>query len=304
MRVVTQRRPATDKDSPAALALGFFDGVHLGHCAVLGSMMAYAQEQGLRPAVFTFGGGPKDDGKGRRLMTVAEKEDRLRTMGVDSCYVPPFDSFYFLSPEEFFYDMLLKEYNARALFCGENFNFGARRSGNVDLLQKMCRENAVAMCVVPTTLYKGQPVSSTRIRTALAAGAISEANAMLGRPYEVAFATQGQRHGVKRGLCVQGLCCPAELQSPAPGAYIAQVLEDGCAVPAVLACGMPFADSGQPSCDVFVCAEEQLPEGQPLRVRLFEKLEEVQEPAPLQADALRRCAAQSRSYFATEGGPQ
>lgn len=307
MRIETKRRPATGEDTPAAVAMGFFDGVHLGHQAVIGAARDYAVAHGLRLAVFTFGQGPKGDGLGRHLQSDSEKHRQLAALGVDTCYQPDFGSFSFLAPEDFYRQMLLGEYNAKALFCGEDFAFAAHRAGNVALLKTLCAQTGVALGVVPTTFYKGEPVSSSRIRAALEAGNIPEVNAMLGRPYEIDFAVErGQGLGHTLGTPTINQRFPADLQPPPFGVYITQTLLDGKAWPSATGFGTrPTVDGGSPSCETFIPGYTGDLYGENVRVRFFERIAPSRKFADTAAlgAAVQDWGHQAKAYFAANGQP-
>lgn len=301
MRIERKRHPATGEDTPAAVAMGFFDGVHLGHQAVIGAARDYAAAHGLRLAVFTFGQGPKGDGQGRHLQSDDEKNRQLDALGVDTCYQPGFESFRALLPEDFYREMLLEEYNAKALFCGEDFAFGARRAGNVALLETLCADTGVALRVVPTTLYKGEPVSSSRIRMALERGDIPEVNAMLGRPYEIDFAVEhGKGLGHTLGMPTINQRFPQDLQPPPFGVYITQALLEGKAWPSATGFGTrPTVNGDAPSCETFIPGYSGNLYGENVRVRFFEKIADSSKFDSVEAlaAAVQGWGKQTRAYF-------
>ena len=163
-----------------ALALGYFDGVHTGHARVIGAAAEYAKGHALDTAVFTFTIG-QDGHKGKRLLDEGQKHTALEALGVDYCFEPPFDSFKSLTPEQFFERLILKQYRAKAVFCGEDYRFGARRAGDAATLCALCAAHGVHFETVGMAYYAGKPVSTSRIKAALAAGDIKAANDMLGR---------------------------------------------------------------------------------------------------------------------------
>ena len=175
-----------------AVALGFFDGVHIGHRAVISAAVDCAHAEGLEAAVFTFSLPAGHAMKGGRLITDEEKHRRIEELGADHFFEPAFEEFCDLSPEAFVTDVLAGLYNAKAVFCGDNFTFGKKAAGNVAVLRELCAPLGIRVEVVPMALYKGETVSATRIRAALAAGEMGEVAAMLGRPYSIDFEV---RHG-------------------------------------------------------------------------------------------------------------
>lgn len=271
MRIVDRRAARGAGDSPAAVALGLFDGVHLGHAAVIGAARDCAREEGLRCAVFTFEGGQKGQ---KHLLTEEQKHRELAALGVETCYQPPFESFCALSPEDFFSEMLAGEYNAKILVCGENFAFGAKRAGNAALLGRLCEARGMALKVAPMAGYKGQAVSSSRIRAALAEGNMEDVNAMLGRPYEIDYPVRhGRGLGGKLGFPTLNQCFSEDIQPPAYGVYATRTLIDGRAWPSATGWGTrPSVDDGPPSCETFIPGFEGELYGLCPRVRFYKKL--------------------------------
>ena len=117
----------------ACVALGYFDGVHLGHRRVLARTVEAARERGCTSAVFTFAPPLDRAVKGRAILTPEEKARRIAAMGVEHYVRPPFEEFCTLSPEAFVHDVLAVRFGAKAVFCGDNFTFGSRKAGNVDM---------------------------------------------------------------------------------------------------------------------------------------------------------------------------
>ena len=178
-----------------AVAMGFFDGIHIGHRAVIEGAVEWARAHGAAPAVFTFHLPTDSRMKGRRLLATEEKHALVENLGVEYYLCPDFEEIRAMTPEQFVYG-IVQDCHARALVCGENFTFGAKAAGNPDLLRKLCAPLGVEVIVVPMAQFEEKPVSSTRIRTALEGGDIPAANAMLGMPYAIRFAVQ---HGAGLG---------------------------------------------------------------------------------------------------------
>ncbi len=213
---------------PAAVALGLFDGLHLGHQAVIRRAV---ETKGLVPAVFTF----RFDEEGSvtkknfaRILSPALKRERLRALGVQAVFEPPFSSIMALPPEEFFQKILLGFMHAKAVFCGGDFRFGKNAAGDAGLLQRLCEENGVAFTVVPPVLDSGKPVSSTRIRAALREGDIGTANRLLGYPFMTGgTVVHGQHMGHSLGFpTINQLFQPGEL-IPRFGVYATIAEIDG-----------------------------------------------------------------------------
>lgn len=304
MELVNQRRHITNKDTPCAVALGFFDGVHLGHREVLGTMLAFARKNGLRPAVFTFTQNENSGQKGQTILLPPQKHRLLAEMGIETCYEPPFKSFADLSPESFFNDVLIGEFNTAAIFCGEDFGFGAKRAGNAALLKQLCAENGIHFSAAKTALYKGDAVSSTRIKAALACGDIESANAMLGRPYEIELpVTHGRRLGSSLGFPTANQIFPPALAQPSFGVYATRAVINGEEFAAATGFGTrPTVDGGSPSCETFIINFAGTLYDENLTIRFYKRLADAQKFSGLAelAAAIKGWARQAEEYF--DGG--
>ena len=244
------RRPGT------AVALGFFDGVHTGHRAVIDAAVDWAKHSGLAPAAFSFTLPAGHAMKGGRLITEEEKRARIAALGVEEFFEPAFGEFCDLSPEQFAGGMLAGRFGAKAVFCGDNFTFGKKAAGRVEDLRALCAPLGIRVQVVPMTLYEGETVSSTRIRAALAAGDIPAANAMLGRPYAIDFEVRhGKGLGRTLGMPTINQVFPAGFAQPRYGVYATRVWLDGAPHAGATGFGVrPTVDpSGQnPTCETFI----------------------------------------------------
>ncbi len=203
-----------------AVAMGYFDGLHIGHHAVIQTAVDWAEAHGAQPALFTFELPRKNILKGSRLISTADKHAAIEAMGVAHYIEPQFAEIKDCSAVDFV-DKLIDTLDARALVCGENFTFGAKAAGNVALLQTLCAARGVSVLVVPLAQYQSEPVSSTRIRTVLSGGDISAVNAMLGLPYAIQFEVQRGR-GLGKTLDVPTInqIYPEGFQLPKFGIYI------------------------------------------------------------------------------------
>lgn len=185
MRIITDISKASPE--PKAIALGTFDGVHLGHRAVIRAACDSARDGGLIPAVFTFSGLPRNAfcaGGSERihpLCTFAEKARLIEALGVELMFAPAFTKeLYTIPAEEFISEILIKRLGARHIVCGFDHRFGAGGAGNVELLMSVCREKGCAVTILPPVTVNGEKVSSTRIRALLERGYIDNARELLG----------------------------------------------------------------------------------------------------------------------------
>ena len=172
-----------------AVALGFFDGLHIGHAAVVSRTLSYQQE-GLCPCVFTFtmdGGHPAAKSTANALTTERQKEQLLENWGVRLVLCPDFSEFHAMEPESFVDEILVRRLNANAACCGEDFRFGKKAAGDVGQLAALCQARGIRLDVVPPVTFEGERVSSTRIRSLLGEGRVADANRMLGRAFGYDF---------------------------------------------------------------------------------------------------------------------
>ena len=173
--------------SPCAVCLGTFDGVHLGHRALLRATVDVAQEKGLLPCAYTFDVPPAAVlGKSRAVVLTGmeEKAELMATCGVETIIYSRFDrSVAAQSAEDFFDDLLLRRLNARHVIIGFHYHFGCMARGDAALMRKFCERAGIGLTVVPPVrLTDGTLVSSTAIRACLASGDRRGAEEMLNRP--------------------------------------------------------------------------------------------------------------------------
>ena len=221
MQIVSSLSPLTlEHEGGTAVAMGYFDGIHIGHRAVIEGAVEWAKAHGAAPAVFTFKLPADSKMKGRRLLSTEDKHALIASLGVEYYLCPEFEEIRAMTPEQFVYG-IVQDCHARALFCGENFTFGAKAAGTPELLKELCAPLGVEVVVVPMAQFEEKPVSSTRIRTALEGGDVPAANAMLGMPYAIRFAVQhGAGLGHTLGVPTINQIYPAGFQMPRYGIYI------------------------------------------------------------------------------------
>lgn len=187
MALIFLRSPQ-EADTPTAIALGSFDGVHAGHRRVLAAALRLAQLQPqLVPTVVSFWPHPREVLAGEprlRLDLPEEKLDCLMQLGIRQLVLVPFDKkLAALTPQQFVQQILLEQLGAKVITIGENFRFGAQRSGGPEDLKRLAGAAGVLVEVVPLLDDQGQRISSSRIRLALAAADLLEVVRLLQRPY-------------------------------------------------------------------------------------------------------------------------
>jgi riboflavin kinase/FMN adenylyltransferase len=230
-------------------ALGFFDGVHLGHQALLKACRELAKQLNCKAGVVTFIGHPDELVTGQKTMLINTYQDRRRLLkgyGMETVVELTFDETLMKLPWQDFYQMLRREYNAVGLVCGEDFRFGFRGQGNAALLKQICAADGIPCAVIPQQTLEGIAVSSTHIRSLLQRGNIEEAEKFLGHRHSfTGTVVKGQQLGRKLGTPTANLSLPAELLSLPFGVYICRAKAEGIDCPAVTNIGIRPTVSGE-----------------------------------------------------------
>jgi riboflavin kinase/FMN adenylyltransferase len=176
--------------TPHAVTIGNFDGLHLGHKAMLARLQDVARARGLPSCVLSFEPHPREffapDQAPARLSSLREKAECLRRLGIDRLHVFRFDrAFSALSAEAFIEQVLGHTLQARYVLVGDDFRYGAKRTGDFALLQKAGETFGFDAEFLPTVELAGERASSTAVRQALAAGELEHAARLLGQPYSI-----------------------------------------------------------------------------------------------------------------------
>ena len=213
------------------IALGFFDGVHLGHCALLRECRRLADQLGCAAAALTFETHPEALVCGhapRLLNTAGDRQRLLLAAGMDRVIVLPFDRNMMTMPWQSFFRLLVSKYQAAGLVCGHDFRFGSRGAGTPELLRAACEKEGIPCTVIPEQKLEEITVSSTYIRTLVEAGELERAARFLGHPHIfTGFVVPGQHLGRTIGVPTANLCLPRDLAQPRRGVYACRALVDG-----------------------------------------------------------------------------
>ena len=209
------------------LALGFFDGVHLGHQALLRACRQLADQHGLLAGVVTFDSHPGAvlGGEAPKLInTPADRQKLLEQYGMDRIISLPFDEDMMATPWQDFLTRLMTEYNAAGFVCGDDFRFGAKGQGNAMLLKQACEERGMPCAVVSQQMVDGIRVSSTHIRGLLEQGRMEEAVRFLGHPHILSgTVVPGRQLGRTIGIPTANLELPQAVVTPKFGVYACKV---------------------------------------------------------------------------------
>lgn len=211
------------QDGPLHLALGVFDGVHLGHRAVIARPVEAARKGAGKAFVVTFDPHPirviaPEKASASLLATLDEKAAVVRALGVDGLLVIHFDmAFSKMDAEEFVRKLLAAD--VRTIAVGEDWRFGSKRSGDVAMLRRMGCELGFKLEAVPPVMWDGERISSTRIRQAIRDGNFDAVEEMLGRPYELSGTViEGRKLGRGLGFPTANLRL-GERQTPRDGVW-------------------------------------------------------------------------------------
>ena len=289
------------------VALGCFDGVHIGHRALLNEARAEADRLGCTAAAMTFDTHPDTLLTGvptALLNTAADRDLLLKACGMDEVLTLRFDRAMMATEWEVFAEeILLRRFRAAAVVCGYDFRFGARGEGTAEKLREFCACRGIGCTVVPEVRMDGETVSSTRIRALLREGGMAGAVRLLGHPHILSgTVVTGQKLGHTLGIPTANLPVPEGLTVPAFGVYAAKAVTGTGIFPAVVNLGVhptvgalraPVAEAWLQdfSGDLY---------GAPLRLEFFTRLREERTFPSLDAlcAEIRRNAEQAKAFFA------
>ena len=218
-------------------ALGFFDGVHLGHQALLKVCRILADSTGSIAGVATFGNHPDalTQGSAPRLInTLSDRKRLLEGFSMDQVLELPFDEALKTMPWEAFLDMLCAQHAAAGFVCGDDFRFGHKGEGTAEKLKAFCESKKLPCVIIPEQLLDGVRISSTHIRQLLEAGDVANAHRFLGhRHILTGTVVAGRQLGRTIGIPTANLQLPEGVVCPRFGVYACHALVDGKQYPAV-----------------------------------------------------------------------
>ena len=216
----------------SVLAIGNFDGIHLGHQAILRATVERAHALSAVSTALTFDPSPRKvlrpETAPLRLSTNAQRMEWFNALGLEAAVVLPFTlDLARLSPEKFVEQILLRDLHIKAVLVGENFKFGHKQAGDVKLLSELGAKHGFAVVTVPPVVYRGEIVSSTIIRREVAEGDVSHAARLLGRPFALTGeVVSGTGTGSRFTFPTLNLAAEQELL-PARGVYVTRTCLDG-----------------------------------------------------------------------------
>jgi riboflavin kinase/FMN adenylyltransferase len=261
------------------LTIGNFDGLHRGHQALLKSVVQTAADKKGTASVLTFDPHPitvLSPGTPLRLLTTMEaKLARLEEAGVEHVFCVPFDkAFAALAPDQFVFKILRDQIGVREVLVGEQFAFGAGRSGRMADLVRLSHTAGFVVHAVSPIRVDGEIVSSTRIRMMVQAGEVARAARFLGRLYDLAgTVVPGEQRGQSMGWPTANIRLPHHRVTPADGVYATTALWNGRSIDSVAYIGMrPTFGNGERLLEVYLLDERIDLYGQEITVRFVERL--------------------------------
>ena len=297
---------------PTASALGFFDGVHRGHGALLRRTTEVACRLNATPAAFTFDRPPKEVVTGKPVPLINSTQERQELMerlyGIRQVIVAPFDhEMMTMSWEDFITKLLVGTYGAVYLVAGHDYRFGHKNAGTPELLQEKCRQLGLGCDIIPKVEYDGITVSSTYIRQLVESGQVERAAEFLGHRHCLSqTVTHGFRFGRTIGIPTINFTVPDHVLVPERGVYITRAyLPDGSSIAGVTNVGTrpTVSDSSKVSIETFLLDFDGDLYGKRIRLEFCRRLrEEKKFDSPQQLkDEVEKNIAQARAYFRETG---
>ncbi len=279
-----------------AVAIGNFDGVHLGHASIASRLVSAAQRVGGPAVVFTFDPHPvrilRPEAAPPPLTWTDRKAELLGRLGIDAMIAYPTDTALLeLSAEMFFQQIIVERLAAREMVEGPNFYFGHNRTGTIDVLRRLCAAAKIGLEVVDPVIVGGQAVSSSRVRRLLADGLVDDARSLLTEPYRLRGMV---RHGVGRGMKLGFPTANVDAIDtllPGAGVYAGRAIAAGAAWPAAINVG-PNPTFGEQAMkvEVHLIGFQGSLYGEPLEVDFLSRLRDIQRFDNVEALLTQICA--------------
>jgi riboflavin kinase/FMN adenylyltransferase len=268
-----------DIHRPTVLTLGVFDGLHLGHQLIMGTVVKRARETGAIPTVITFDPHPRavlhPESSPPLLQTLDQKVEGFGVLGIEQTIVIRFDEgFSQTRAEDFLSDVVRDRLHAKEVYLGCGFAFGHNREGNIELLRRVSQRLGFFADEVPEVQFRNQRVSSSKIRALLAEGKVNLARRLLARPYGVEGRVErGAERGAALGFPTANLH-PRNRVIPRNGVYVTGTLIDGQWRRSVTNVGVrpTFESDAEPSVETFVMDWAGDLYGDVVRVRFLHRL--------------------------------
>lgn len=292
-------------EEETAVAIGKFDGVHLGHRTLLEKVLK-AKALGLKALVFTFTPSPGAYFTGREIKEITTGEEKRRMfarMGIDYLVEYPFEKETAnILPEEFIDNILLYHMSARFIAAGEDVSFGREGKGNAELLLKKGKEKGFTVQIIPKICHEGKVISSTYLRDVIQEGNMELAGALMGEPYFLeGIVVKGNQLGRTMGMPTVNLLPPKEKLLPPNGVYFSNLEYKGNSYQGVTNIGRkPTVGGKNPiGAETYIYDFSQMIYGEPVRVSLlhYERQEQKFENLLQLKEAIEKNIADGKEYF-------
>ena len=292
---------------PTVLTLGVFDGLHLGHQLIMGTVVERARETGAVPTVITFDPHPRavlhPESAPPLLQTLDQKVEGFGVLGIQQTIVIRFDeAFSQIRAEDFLRDVVKDRLHAKEVYLGRGFAFGHNREGNIELLRRVSAELGFFADEVPEVQFRNQRVSSSKVRKLLLEGRVNLVRRLLGRPYGVEGRVE---HGAERGATLgfpTANLRPQNRVIPRNGVYVTGTLIDGQWRRSLTNIGVrpTFTADTEPSVETFVINWSGDLYGDVVRVRFLHRLRDERKFGSLEElkAQIEKDIERAESYFA------
>ena len=296
------------------IALGFFDGVHLGHGALLSRVREVSAQRGLTPSAFTFDAHPNSRITGAVTPLINSPADRAglmrRLYGIQDVIVAHFDSMMRMDWRDFVTEYLVKEHGTAYVVAGHDFHFGYKGEGNPERLRALCGQLGIGCDIIPKVEKDHITISSTYIRTLIAQGEMERANQFLGHPHTLTdTVAHGKKLGSTLGFPTVNLHFQPGVLVPAHGVYATRVyFENGESRPAVTNIGVrPTVDDGdRVTVEGYILDFHGDLYGQTIRMEFYKRLRgerKFDSLEALKAEVMHN-AQQTKEYFDRQNAAQ
>ena len=299
--------PGTDYTNAAkpgtVVALGMFDGMHVGHKKIIDATVLIARQSGLVPAVFTFKNHPQEL-FGKKILRLCSNETRaalMRRQGIELVDEVEFTSAIRDLSAESFIRMLAERLNPKIIVAGFNYTFGKKKQGNSETLQRLCQKYGIKTAIIQPVLLGREPVSSTRVRNMITCGNVQDAQLLLGRAYALdGIIVQNKRIGRTIGYPTANIEPDSARVIPADGVYVSMARVNGDIMPACTNIGTnPTVGGTKRTIETHIFDYDEDIYGLPMSVCFVKKIRDVKKFESLDAlkEQIRIDAGIARTYF-------
>lgn len=264
-----------EQTSPCVVTLGNFDGLHMGHRALIGLAKEYAQKAGMKSVVFTFNPHPMLYFNNRKLnkliMSREEKLYAVSRLGVDIFIEYPFEEIHSLTPEEFAVELLFKKLKAKVAIVGDNFRFGVKQAGTPDMLKHFGEKYGAKIIVVNDIMLDDDTVSSTRVRKCLVDRDLPMANKLLTEPYfMIGTVVRGKELGRTIGFPTVNIVADPDKLFPPNGVYATRTEYKGKIYSGITNVGInPTVNGTRKIVETFIFDFNEFIYGEKLKISFF-----------------------------------